>query len=206
VVNIGLYAAFVAATVVLIAIPGPTVMLVTSITLGRGIRAGLTAVAGSALAAAVCLSIIVAGIASVIAMFREWFVVLRWIGAIYLIYLGLRAWLSASPDENSVAMRVSSVRDFGQGFLTTLTNPKTLLFLSAFFPQFIDPALPALGQLLILSATFLVLLAALDTCWVCLASAIGAKLRGERFKRLCDRIGGSILIGAGASLALDRRV
>jgi threonine/homoserine/homoserine lactone efflux protein len=184
VVNIGLYAAFVAATVVLIAIPGPTVMLVTSITLRRGIRAGLTAVAGSALAAAVCLSIIVAGIASVIAMFREWFVVLRWIGAIYLICLGLRAWLSASPDENSAAMRVSSVIDFGQGFLTTLTNPRTLLFLSAFFPQFIDPALPALGQLLILSATFLVLLAALDTCWVCLASAIGA----------------------GASLALDRRV
>jgi threonine/homoserine/homoserine lactone efflux protein len=201
-----LYLAFVIATAALVAIPGPTVLLVTSVALRRGPRAGLTAVAGSTSAAAAYVAVIVAGLTPLVALLSDAFGVLRWLGVAYLVYLGVQAWRGsdargdAAPDPRGAALR-----SFGQGFLTTLTNPKLLLFLTAFFPQFVDPSAPLLPQFLLLGVSFVVLLGALDACWVLAASAAGARLRSPIVRRYCDRAAGSLLLAGAAYLALERR-
>jgi homoserine/homoserine lactone efflux protein len=204
-INTHLYLAFVGATALLIAMPGPTAMLVTSTSIRRGTRAGLTAVAGSSTAVIAHLTIVVAGLASVIALVGEWFEWIRWIGAGYLIFLGLRSWFTKASRESKTMRNASSAGDFGRGFLVTLTNPKTLFFLGAFLPQFVDPELPALQQLLTLALTFLVVSAVLDSGWALLAATVGTSLKSPRLERLRDRITGTILIAAGTALALARR-
>jgi homoserine/homoserine lactone efflux protein len=180
-------------------------MLITSVSLRRGIRAGVTAVAGSSTAVVIHLSVVVAGLASVVTLVGEWFEWVRWIGAGYLIFLGLRAWLTKSSRRREPAANGSAAGDFGRGLVVTLTNPKTLFFLGAFLPQFVDPDLPAVQQLVALALTFLVVSAVLDSGWALLAGSIGTSLRSPRFDRLRDRITGTILIAAGTALALARR-
>ena len=206
--NISLYTAFLIAAAALILLPGPTVMLVTSKSLRYGVNAGLVAVAGSTSAAAIQLLIVVAGLASFAVFLSDLFEWIRWIGVAYLIYLGVKTWLDSMHDDTSkVASSPStfSYRDFADGFLMTLTNPKTLLFHGAFLPQFVDATIPALPQLMILSGSFLIVAAVLDSCWALLAARLGKLLKGNRSRKYADRISGSILIGAGATLALIRR-
>lgn len=205
-INTHLYLAFVGATALLIAIPGPTALLVTSVSIKGGLRAGLTAVAGSSAAVVIHLTVVVAGLASIVALVSEWFEWIRWVGAGYLIFLGLRAWLAkSSGDDPRVVPASSSMQNFARGFVVTLTNPKTLFFLGAFFPQFVDPAISAFHQLLMLAVTFLVVSATLDAVWACLARTVGTGLGSPRLGRLRDRLSGTILVAAGAALALTRR-
>ncbi len=206
-VNSNLYTAFVIASAVLILVPGPTVLLVTSTSLQSGARAGLIAVLGSTTAAALHLAVIVAGLASVVAWVGEGFSYLRWVGAAYLIYLGISAWLkrdAKSSARDDQVKRAGNRQCFARGFLVTLTNPKTLLFLGAFLPQFVDPALPALPQLVTLAASFLVIAGLLDGAWALLAARVAGALRTQRAARLVDRVSGTLLIVAGAALAAAR--
>lgn len=193
------------ATAVLVAIPGPTVLLVTSVAIRSGTRAGLTAVAGGTSAAAVYVAVIVAGLTSFVALINDWFVTLRWLGVAYLAYLGVQAWRGAASSEAPAGSGSSARRSFAQGFLTTLTNPKLLLFLTAFLPQFVDPDAPLLPQFLLLGVSFVVLLGVLDSCWVLAAAAAGARLKSPRVRRYCDRLAGSLLLAGAAYLALERR-
>lgn len=206
--NPGLYIAFLISAAALILLPGPTVLVVTTKSLRCGIESGLIAVAGSTLAAACQLVLVVAGLASVVVFASNWFDWVRWVGAAYLIYLGVKAW-SASASDGSGEACISAVtswyRHFADGFVVTLTNPKTLLFLGAFLPQFLDPTIPALPQLLVLAASFLVVAAVLDSCWALLAARLGMILSGSRSRKVVDRVSGSVLVGAGAMLALARR-
>ena len=94
--NLGLYIAFLAATLTLILLPGPTAMLISSKSLRHGVKAGLVAVAGCAFAAAVQLLVVVAGLASVVVFVNDWFEWIRWIGIAYLVYLGVTAWLDST--------------------------------------------------------------------------------------------------------------
>jgi threonine/homoserine/homoserine lactone efflux protein len=207
--SLNLYLAFVAAAAVLILVPGPTVMLVTSTSLRSGPRAGLIAVAGSTTAAAVQLAVVVAGLASAVTVLGDSFEWIRWAGVAYLVYLGLRALLRRTVVEDTVEIEIATrsffLRDFSRGFIVTLTNPKTLLFLGAFLPQFVDATAPPLPQLLLLSVSFLLIAGLLDSAWALLAARIGSSLRTLRGRRLSDRVSGSLLICAGAALAFARR-
>ena len=206
--NVSLYIAFIVAVAALVLLPGPTVMLVTSKSLHRGVNAGLRAVIGSAFAAAIQLMVVVAGLASVVVFVGSWFEWIRWIGIAYLVYLGIKTWLDSMVNETrklDPLSSTSSYRDIADGFIVTLTNPKALLFHGAFLPQFVDPAIPALPQLLILSGTFLVVATLLDSCWALLAAKLRKLITGVQSRKYADRISGSILIGAGTALALVRR-
>lgn len=205
--NVSLYIAFLAATVVLIAVPGPTVLLVASTSLSRGARAGLTAVSGSSCAVAIQLSVVIGGVASILSFFGSSFEWIRWAGVVYLIYLGLRTWLGQSENRFSRPQppRTAVRHDFLRGFLVTLTNPKTLLFLGAFLPQFVDQTRPELPQLVALATTFLAVAATLDSAWAILGAKAGRYLAAGRAARLIDLISGSVLIAAGTALALVRR-
>ncbi len=206
--NISLYIAFLIAAAALILLPGPTVMIVTSKSLRHGVKSGLITVAGSTLAGIIQLTVVVAGLAYVVVFISSWFEWMRWIGVAYLLYLGVKVWMDSiggDTFETELPSSTSVRRDFADGFLVTLTNPKALLFHGAFLPQFVDPTIPALPQLLVLASSFLIVAAVLDSCWALLAARLGKSLSGNRSRKFADRISGSLLIGAGTTLALIRR-
>jgi homoserine/homoserine lactone efflux protein len=196
-----LYLAFIAATAVLILMPGPNVALIVANSVAHGTRFGLLTVAGTSSAMVLQLTLTVLGMSALLGVLAGWFDWLRWIGVAYLLFLGIRAW--RAPAENLTLARAQgrSVRGiYLRGFLISLSNPKTLLFYGAFLPQFVTPGENATSQLMLLSATFLVIAILLDGMWALLAGrfrhalAMNGKLR--------NRLTGGLLIGAGTGLAL----
>lgn len=187
---------FIAISAGLILIPGPNVLMIVSNSIQHGTRAGLITVAGTSAAMALQLAIVILGISSLLLLVAEWFHWLRWLGAAYLIYLGVKALFKTSILTRTPVM-TKERHLFAQGFLVSILNPKTLLFFSAFLPQFVSTASPALPQLLLLSSLFLGLAILFDSGYVLLSSKIMARL-SHSTQRLSRRIGGVMLIGAGA--------
>jgi threonine/homoserine/homoserine lactone efflux protein len=201
-----LYLGFVLASAVLILIPGPNVTLLVANSLAYGARRALTTLAGTSSAIALQLVITALGMTSLMLVLAAWFEWLRWSGVLYLVYLGVQQWRAAPVAlEDFDPARVAGRTLFWRGFLVSATNPKTLLFYAAFFPQFIDPAGAPLPQLLLMSATFFALATVLDGGYALLAGRLRQVFRGQRRARLRNRITGSLLIGAGLGLALARR-
>lgn len=199
-----LYLAFVAACVILIVIPGPNVALIVANSVAHGARYGLLTVAGTSSAVVVHLALTVLGASAVLAFMAASFDWLRWLGVAYLVWLGIAAWRAPAVDLAQVGPQARSARlIFGRGFLVGLTNPKTLLFYGAFFPQFIAPGPNASEQLLLLAVTFLVIAVVLDGVWALLAARLRTLL--VTHVRLRNRLTGGLLMGAGLGLALARR-
>ncbi len=202
-----LFAAFCLAVVVLILMPGPVVTLVVANSLKHGTRTGVLSSLGASGGNLVLILAAAAGITTVMALVAEVFFVVRWVGAAYLIWLGVREWRSGETrltgNEADPPRPVRSV--LGQGFLIGVTNPKTILFYLAFFPQFVDPALPAAPQLAAMVAAFMVIATSLDATYALLAGTLRRYLADMRFARLRARITGSLLIATGVGLALARR-
>jgi threonine/homoserine/homoserine lactone efflux protein len=198
-----LYLAFIAATLALIAIPGPNVALIVANTLARGRRVGFATVLGTSAAMVLQLGLTVAGMAAAVAMFGHVFEAMRAVGIVYLLYLAWRAWTAPAPSGETIVDRRPLGRIVAGGFLVSLTNPKTLLFYGAFLPQFVSADRPALPQLLTLSATFLVLAVAGDSLWVVAAARLGGAFRATG--RLGNRTAAAVFALAGLGLALARR-
>jgi homoserine/homoserine lactone efflux protein len=201
-----LYLAFVLASAVLILIPGPNVTLLVANSIAYGARRALATLAGTSSAIALQLVITVLGMTSLMLVLATWFEWLRWAGVLYLVYLGVQQWRALPVALEDVDPQAIATRAlFWRGFLVSATNPKTLLFYAAFFPQFVDPASGPLPQLLLMSATFLGLATVLDGGYALLAGRLRRVFRGQRRARLRNRLTGSLLIGAGLGLALARR-
>jgi len=203
--DIELYLAFVLATAVLIIIPGPAVSLIVANSLAYGGRRALVTVAGTSSAIVVHLLVLTLGMTSLLLFLAEWFEWLRWLGVAYLVYLGVQQWRAKPLALDDQAPSVSRQRLYWQGFIINATNPKTLFFYAAFFPQFIDPAQPGLTQMAILSVTFVVVATLLDGSYALLGGHLRQFLRDRRRALLRNRVTGSLLIGAGVGLALARR-
>jgi len=201
--TIDLYIAFVLASVVLVLIPGPNVAVIVAASISRGSRHGLVAVAGTSAAMVLQLALTVLGMTAVLAVLADWFTWLRWAGVAYLVYLGIRQWRAAPDGPADNAGPGLTKRLFWRGFMVSATNPKTLLFYGAFFPQFIDPAGDIAAQLAVLAASFLVVAVVLDSGWALCAGYARRHLAGR--DRLLNRLGGTFLVGAGLGLALARR-
>jgi homoserine/homoserine lactone efflux protein len=202
--SLELYLAFVAATVILILIPGPNVALIVANSVAHGSRYGLLTVAGTSSAVVIQLLLTIAGMTTFLSVMANWFEWLRWIGVVYLIYLGVRAWRAPAVDLTKARPEKRSPRAiYMRGFLVSLSNPKTLLFYGAFFPQFVSVGGNLTAQLVLLAATFLILAVTLDGTWALLAGRFRAVLAVNG--KLRNRLTGGLLIGAGAGLALARR-
>ncbi len=202
--HISLYLGFVLASTILMLIPGPNVSLIVANSIAYGTRHGLLTVAGTSSAIVVQLAFATLGLTATLDMLAGWFEWIRWIGVAYLVYLGVRQWAAAPIDLTRTRPQPRSVRVIAlRGFLISLTNPKTLLFYGAFFPQFLSPDAPMVRQVMLLSLTFLVVAVTLDTGWALLAGRVRGVLaiRG----RLRNRLSGGFLIGAGIGLALAHR-
>ncbi len=200
-----LYAAFFLATVILILMPGPIVSLVIANSLAYGTRTGVQSALGASAGNAVLAAGGALGLVAVMGLLADVFDIVRYIGAAYLIYLGIKAWRAKVETLDDAKPMRSAKAVFGQGVLVAITNPKTLLFYAAFFPQFVDPTQPAGPQLALLAVTFVVVATFLDTCYALLAGRLRGFFKSERRARLRNRITGTLLIGTGIGMALARR-
>jgi homoserine/homoserine lactone efflux protein len=199
-----LYLAYILACIVLIVIPGPNVALIVANSVAHGARFGLLTVAGTSSAVVMQLSLTVLGATAVLHFLAVSFDWLRWLGVVYLVWLGIAAWRAPAVDLARVGPQARSSRlIFARGLLVGLTNPKTLLFYGAFLPQFITPGPTASDQLLMLAVTFLVVAVILDSAWALLAGRLRGLLLAH--VRLRNRLTGGLLVGAGVGLALARR-
>jgi threonine/homoserine/homoserine lactone efflux protein len=199
-----LYFAFLAATLVMLVIPGPNVTLIVANAVAYGTRFGLFTVLCTSLSIVPLLILTVAGMSAMLGFVSHWFEVLRWIGVVYLIYLGLEALRAPTPDLAAIRPDPRSTRAIAmRAVLVALTNPKTLLFFGAFFPQFLDPSRDPTQQLAIMAVTFFVAAAISDSCYALAAGRVRPVL--VRAGRWVNRVTGSVLITCGVGLALARR-
>lgn len=201
--SLNLYLAYLAACVVLVIVPGPTVTVIVANSLRYGARAGLLNVAGTQLGLAVMIGIVILGLASLLEAIGWWFEVLRLAGAVYLIWLGIK--LFRSTGDLGAADSASMPRGgfFFQGFVVLMSNPKIIVLFGALFPQFIDPKGDYLQQVLLLGVTAMLTAAVFDTIYAITAGRAGAALSRARV-RLLSKISGGFLIGGGVWLALTR--
>lgn len=198
------FAAYLLACTVIIMVPGPTVTLIIANSLKHGTRAGLLNVAGTQAGLAIMIAVVGIGLSSVIAALGHWFDWLRLAGAAYLIWLGWKMFRSAgSAGDGAAAARAPRGGFFLQGVLVALSNPKTLLFFGAFFPQFLDPARDHATQMAIMGVTVMLFAAASDGAYALLSGRAG-RLLSQRRIRLLSKVSGGFLIGGGLWLASTR--
>ena len=201
---------FAAAAAVLLAIPGPTVLLVISYALGHGRRSAYATVAGVALGDFTAMTASMLGLGAMLAASAALFTLLKWVGAAYLVYLGVKLWRApvAAPGEvaaDGATGATGTRRIFLHAYAVTALNPKSIVFFVAFLPQFLDLAAPVAPQMVIFEATFLPLAALNALGYALLAAAARRTIRKPAVQRAVNRTGGSILIGAGLLTALWRR-
>ena len=201
--NVQLFTAYLLITLVLVVTPGPIVTLVISTGATRGVKAALVTVAGTTLGNALLLTAIAFGLGWVLANAMILFEIMRWAGAAYLVYLGVQAWRGAA--KAAAAAPVAGRVHFARGVLVALTNPKTIVFFTAFLPQFIDQTLPVGRQLAVMCAVSVLLAAVTDTTWAIAAGLGRAWFMKPARARLLARLSGSVLIGGGLWLSLSRR-
>lgn len=200
--DLGLYLAFVAATVLLAVLPGPNMALIVSNSIAHGTRFGFLTLFGTTLALAIQLACVAVGMTAALAGLGHWFALLRWVGAAYLVVLGVQLWRAPAPTLTVAANPRSTAATVLRGVLVSLTNPKVLLFFGAFFPQFVSRGHPLAPQLAVMSVTFLVVVAALDSVWATLAGQARGWIVARG--RLLNRLSGGLLTGAGVRLAVSR--
>lgn len=195
-------AGFILAVTLLMLLPGPNVALIVGNSIGNGLRAGLFTVAGTASAMAMQLGLTCIGLHAALGLAGNMFAWLRWAGVIYLIYLGLKAWNAPVTSVDASVVAKAPLVVFKRAFLVSLTNPKTLFFFSAFFPQFITDNTHVLRQMLVLSISFLLVALIIDSGWALFAHHSRKLLTGHM--RLQNRISGGFLITCGIGLAAAR--
>src|SRR5271165_2601460 len=189
--NPTLFSAFLLITAILIVAPGPIVTLVISTGATQGVRAALTTVAGTATGNVLLLGAIAIGLDWVVAHASLMFEALRWTGAAYLIWLGVQAWRSAG--RAGAALEDSGRLRFLRGLVVALSNPKTMVFFTAFLPQFVDPKLPAGPQLAAMCVASALMAAVTDSGWAIAAGLGRAWLMKPQRTKLLGRLSGGVL-------------
>ncbi|PST94503.1 homoserine/homoserine lactone efflux protein [Photobacterium iliopiscarium] len=203
--SVEIWLAYVVAAIVFSFAPGSGTVNSISNGMVYGWRKSLASIVGLQLGMAVHIILVGVGLGTLVAQSAVAFSLIKWIGAAYLIWLGIQKWRehNALSIEN-VDQSVTGGCLFRRAVLVNLTNPKTIVFLVALFPQFINATQPQLPQLLILGMTTLVIDACVMLFYVCLASRFTHYIRSASVMTRLNRIFGSMFIGCGALLALAR--
>ena len=198
------FSAFLLASFVLAITPGPGVLYIVTRSLAQGRRIGLASVAGVAIGNfgnAVGASI---GLATVFAISSIAFMLVKYLGAAYLVYLGISAWMTPTSDQFNVPAVSNKNHAFRDGFIVALLNPKTAMFFAAFLPQFLGTPETSLIQTLILGAIFVATAALTDSIYALTAVMIAPILRAKGgVKNFGNIITGAIYVGLGLLTAMD---
>ena len=205
--SLHLWRAFVAASAVLLVIPGPTILTVISYTVAHGRRAKLPLIAAVVLGDCTALVLSLLGLGALLAASAFWFTVVKAAGGMYLLYLGAKMLRSGvSPAQLAApAAPASRWRLFANTYLVTALNPKDVVFFVAFLPQFLDAHAPAAEQLQVLGATFIVMAALNATLYAMFAASARKLLVSPRAQRGFHLAGGSLMSAAGVWALLARR-
>jgi threonine/homoserine/homoserine lactone efflux protein len=206
---------YVATVFVVSAIPGPNMLLVMTHGAQHGLRRASATMAGCLSALVLMLSVSAAGLGVFLEAWPAMFDALRFIGAAYLVYLGIKAWRAnvdvapdvASDTEGAVSAakpRRSPAALFRNGFLVASSNPKAILFAAALLPQFIDASAPTLPQFGILVVTFAVIEVSWYLVYAGFGLRIGATLKSRSVAKAFNRLTGGVFVGFGAMMALVR--
>lgn len=199
------FIAFVIATTIMIALPGPSVLLTIAHSISFGWRRGVVTVAGATMGIAVQLIIAAIGLTSLLNFVAQAFEWIRWAGAVYLIYLGIKQWRSVNDPLEVKTSSVSRKNLFFQGLVITIPNPKSLIFIAAFLPQFINTANPIGFQFVIIVPTFLLITFTVTSVWALVAGKASKFLRSQRALQAVSRTSGGLMVAAGVGLVAARR-
>lgn len=188
--------------------PGPAVLLVLSVGLSRGAIPSIAANLGILTANTMYFLLSAAGLATILLASYEVFFLIKWIGAAYLLYLGIQAFRSKAPalaGRPDRAPRQAISRTFAHGFVLQAANLKSILFFGALLPQFVDPAQPLALQIAILGVTSVAIAFIVLINYGALAGQAQRYTGYPWFARWSNRVAGGLLIGAAAGLATLRR-
>jgi threonine/homoserine/homoserine lactone efflux protein len=208
----GLYTTFLAAAFVLVIIPGPDMLLIMALGTRHGSAAGFTAALGVAVGLSVHIGAVVLGLTALLRYEPAVYVLLRWAGAAYLVYLAVSAFLArgiiadeAPTDGSAAPANGHRLRCFRRAVITNMLNPKVIVFNSAFLPQFVDPARGDIGlQLVVLGVTLVLVDLLIDGTVGLTAGRIGQLLRKPRLARTLSLGCGAIFIALAVDLIVDR--
>ena len=204
--SIETWLAFAAASALLLVIPGPTILLVISYALGRGMRTALPVALGVALGDFTAMTLSLLGLGALLATSALMFTIFKWIGAAYLVWLGIALWRAGGRlNVEARDDRAPALQMLGHAWLVTALNPKSITFFVAFLPQFLDPAVGFWQQLIIFEATFLGLAFANAIGYGLIASRARRLVENEQVIGIFNRVGGGLLIGAGLAAASVRQ-
>jgi threonine/homoserine/homoserine lactone efflux protein len=193
------FAVFIPAALVLLAIPGPAVLYIVATSVDGGRRNGLVSVAGIHLGSLVHIAAAVAGLSALIVSSAIAFSAVKYVGAAYLVYVGIRKLLGKDEPVATERPPKSARRVFGQGVVVNVLNPKTALFFLAFMPQFVDPDQPVWTQTIVLGLCWVALGVLSDGAYALAGGTIGGVLRRRR--KAVRYASGATFVGLGAVAA-----
>lgn len=206
--DLHVWLAFASASIALLLIPGPTVLLVLSYAISQGRRVALATVAGVALGDLIAMSASLAGLGALVLASASLFLVLKWVGAIYLVYLGIKLFRSAPAASLGVlddAPAATPRKVFAHSAAVTALNPKSIVFFIAFVPQFIDTDAALAPQFGVLVATFVGFAAINALGYAILADKLRQKIARPHVLPFLTRLGGGALVAMGIATAAIRR-
>ena len=186
-------------------VPGPTVTVIVANSLARGTSAGLAIVAGTQAGFLVMTLVVALGMQALVAFMGWAFDWLKLVGAAYLVWLGWKMWRSTGDlAEGQVDIERSRFRVAVEGFLVILSNPKALIFLGAFLPQFVDVTQPTFPQVMVLGLFFMLVAGSTDAIYAIVAGRARGLLSAARV-RLVSRASGLLLMAGAVWLAVQKR-
>jgi len=185
-------------------IPGPSVTVVVANSLTRGTKAGVLTLLGTEIAMLSMVFVVALGLQAVMSVVANAFTVIKLVGAAYLIWIGFKMFRSSGHLDLEAGSKQPLARYLWQGAMVNWANPKTLLFLGAFLPQFVDMSRPVFSQIMILGLIVMAVATLTDLVYAVLAGRMRHLLTAARV-RLMNRVSGTILMVGGVWLALQRR-
>ncbi len=201
---------FCATDTVLCVTPGPAVLLVVSQAISRGTWSGLAATLGILTTNAVYFALSATGVGALIVGSSRVFAVVKWLGAIYLVWMGARMIFArphAPPASESAPPVSPSTRNaFSLAVVTQGANPKAIVFFTAILPQFVDPSAPVVPQIVILGVSSIVIELVVLSAYIATCHAARGLVGQTRFSLRLQRLGGAFLVAAGARLAVSRQL
>jgi threonine/homoserine/homoserine lactone efflux protein len=198
---------FAAASIALLVVPGPSVLYIVTRSVSQGRRAGLISVLGVHVGSAVHVTAAALGLSALLASSATAFMIVKYLGAVYLVWLGVQKLRRSESGPVEQAPPVRRSRLFTQGIVVNVLNPKTAIFFLAFLPQFVNPSRgPVALQIIVLGACFILLGIMSDGGYALLAGTLAGRIRRTRSaRRRLDRASGVVYLGLGATAALANR-
>ena len=196
---------YIIAVAVIVVIPGPNILLIMNNSMKYGFNNGVQTILGIKAGMMLLFIISLSGIAAVLLFFSSVFVFIKWLGVIYLVYLGISQIILSYKDSKEKNIIAFDQKYFLKGFLICATNPKGLIFAGAFFPQFLNTNNPLLPQIIILCGSFLLVSLLIEIVYAYLSGMLSSIIKTKKIQKILDRVSGFVFIIFGIGLSVYKK-